>query len=182
MQSSHPYILIVDDDRAAALLLETYLARFGFEILSAADADEALSTLAKRSVQAVVSDYNMPGTNGLELTALIKQQYPQIPVFIISGSLRPPEAATAPIEGWFMKGEPISVLRDALVQRLGKHRPHHSPNKPTNPSDLCTCGHVGAYHGEQGCEVIKRFGMASREKCPCSGFVLTKIVVDGNTK
>src|SRR5437879_1421468 len=103
MQSSHPCILIVDDDRAAALLLETYLARFGFEILSAADADEALSTLAKRSVQAVVSDYNMPGTNGLELTALIKQQYPQIPVFIISGSLRPPEAATAPIEGWFIK-------------------------------------------------------------------------------
>jgi CheY-like chemotaxis protein len=130
MQSSQPCILIVDDDKAAALLLQTYLARFGFEILSAANADEALLALAKRTVHAVVSDYNMPRINGLELAALIKQQYPQVPVFILSGSLRPPEAATAPIEGWFLKGEPISLLRDALVQRLGKQQPHRSQKFP----------------------------------------------------
>ena len=120
----------MDDERATALVLETYLTGSGFEVLSAADADEALSTLAKRTVQAVVSDYNMPRTNGLELAALIKQQYPQIPVFIISGSLRPPESDSAPIEGWFMKGEPISVLRDALIQRLGKDQPHRSQKSP----------------------------------------------------
>ena len=130
MQIPCPCILIVDDERATALVLETYLTGSGFEVLSAADADEALSTLAKRTVQAVVSDYNMPRTNGLELAALIKQQYPQIPVFIVSGSLRPPESATAPIEGWFTKGQPISVLRDALVQRLGKPQPHRSPKSP----------------------------------------------------
>ena len=126
MQIPCPCILIVDDERATALVLQTYLTGSGFEVLEAADADEALATLAKRTVHAVVSDYNMPRTNGLELAALIKQQYPQILVFIISGSLRPPEAATTPIEGWFTKGEPISLLRDALVQRLGKHQPHRS--------------------------------------------------------
>src|SRR5437879_1506825 len=126
MQSSARCILIVDDDNATALVLQMYMARFGFEILLAADADEALSTLAKRTAQAVVSDYNMPRTNGLELAVQIRQQYSQIPVFILSGSLSPPEAATAPIEGWFLKGEPISLLRDALVQRLGKHQPPRS--------------------------------------------------------
>jgi DNA-binding NtrC family response regulator len=130
MQSSRPCILIVDDDKAILLILETYLARFDFEILLAVDADDALSTLAKRTVHAVVSDYNMPRTNGLELAVLIKQQYPHILVFILSGSLSPPEAATAPIEGWYMKAEPLSVLRDALTQRLGKQQPHHSPKSP----------------------------------------------------
>ena len=130
MQSTRPCILIVDDDKAILLILETYLARFGFEILLAVDAEEALSTLAKRTINAVVSDYNMPRTNGLELAVLIKQQYPHIPVFILSGSLSPPEAATAPIEGWFTKGEPISLLREVLVQRLGKHQPHHSSKSP----------------------------------------------------
>lgn len=125
-----PCILIVDDERATALALQTYLAVSGFEVLSAADADEALSTLANRSVQAVVSDYNMPRTNGLELAAIIKQQFPQISVFIISGSLRPTEAATAPIEGWFIKREPISLLRDALIKRLGKPQPHRPPKSP----------------------------------------------------
>jgi DNA-binding NtrC family response regulator len=120
MRSFSPCILIVDDDKATALVLQMYMARFGFEILLAANADEAFLTLARRTVQAVVSDYDMPRTNGLELAALIKQQYPQIPVFILSGTLRPPEAATAPINGWFLKGEPLSLLRDTLVQRLGK--------------------------------------------------------------
>jgi CheY-like chemotaxis protein len=59
MESSYPCILIVD---------------------------EALSTLTKRTVEAVVSDYNMPGANGLELAALIRQQYPHIPVFILSNA------------------------------------------------------------------------------------------------
>jgi CheY-like chemotaxis protein len=175
-----PCVLVVEDEKPAALLLQTYLASLGVEILVAEDADQALAILATRKVQAVVSDYRMPGKSGLELANIIKQQYPDTPVFILSGSPQPPESRKAPIEGWFTKGEPLSLLRKALLERLGKRPPQNSPNTPSNASDLCTCGHARAYHSEQGCEVIKRFGIASGKKCPCSGFVLAKIVLNGN--
>jgi len=100
-------------------MIETYLAGLGYETLVTTDPSEALSMLAERTVHAVVSDLQMPGTNGLELASLIKQRHPDTPTFILSLSARPPECSTAAIDGWFLKNKPLSVLRDALIQRLG---------------------------------------------------------------
>ncbi|NMB73966.1 MAG: response regulator, partial [Myxococcales bacterium] len=59
-------ILVVDDD---ALVLDSLRAELGrsYHVLTAATAREALEIFSRNSVDCVVSDYRMPGTNGMAL-------------------------------------------------------------------------------------------------------------------
>ncbi|MFT3714171.1 MAG: sigma-54 dependent transcriptional regulator [Archangium sp.] len=77
-------ILIVDDDKDLLSLLRVSLARRDFEIVTVASADEALAALAAGSFAAVVTDLNMPNTNGIELCSRVVQNRPDTPVLVIT--------------------------------------------------------------------------------------------------
>lgn len=66
-------ILVVEDDRDARELLETMLRVDGYEVTSAADGDEAWSKFEANGFSIVVSDWLMPGTDGLELCRRIRR-------------------------------------------------------------------------------------------------------------
>lgn len=59
-------VLVVDDSRAQRRILTVYLARWGYRILEAGSGEEALEICASDSVDMVVSDWMMPGMNGLD--------------------------------------------------------------------------------------------------------------------
>lgn len=74
-------ILIVDDQSSVidGLLSSINFERLGFDkVLTAIDADTALDLLEKNSVHVLVSDIEMPGKNGLEMNAIIRERYPDI--------------------------------------------------------------------------------------------------------
>ena len=80
-------ILIVDDDAIIRTLLVRLLKKIkkDFQIMTAADGCTALEVLKETSVDLVLTDYKMPGMDGLETFAEMKKLYPNLPVIMMSG-------------------------------------------------------------------------------------------------
>ena len=82
-------VLIVDDDRAMCATLEAGLGRRGFGVTASFSADEAFPVLGSGDFDAVVTDLNLQGTNGIDLCERITSNRPDVPVIVITafGSL-----------------------------------------------------------------------------------------------
>lgn len=80
-------ILVVEDETLVRMNSADILEDAGYDILEAADADEALRVLAQhQSVQLLFSDIDMPGTmNGLDLARVVHQRWPHIKLLLTSG-------------------------------------------------------------------------------------------------
>lgn len=83
-------ILVVDDDRALGTLLAEVLGRAEYEVSVAENAEEALASVAAATPDLAVLDIKMPGISGLELGALLRDQFDVPFVFL---TLRDDEAA-----------------------------------------------------------------------------------------
>jgi signal transduction histidine kinase len=66
-------ILMVDDHPGKLLSYEAILAELGQNLIKAASGNEALEQLLKNDIAVVLIDVNMPGMNGFELAAMIRQ-------------------------------------------------------------------------------------------------------------
>ncbi len=77
-------ILIVEDDEAIRELIHVFLEKSGFEAFTAITAEAAVEILEKKNVGIVLTDINLPGMNGLELTKIVKQDY-DADVIIMTG-------------------------------------------------------------------------------------------------
>ncbi len=77
-------VLVVEDDRELREALCTTLQLAGMDYVEADCGDAALRMLEKRAVDIIVSDVNMPGMDGHELLAQVRQQYPAIPMMLIT--------------------------------------------------------------------------------------------------
>lgn len=76
-------VLAVDDDAAIRRLLGAVLQRGKFDMVPAANAQEALRCLDKGSIEAVVLDLGLPDRDGLELIAAIRERL-MIPIVVLS--------------------------------------------------------------------------------------------------
>lgn len=87
-----PRILIVDDDKEFLRITKAYLADEDpiFEVVTANSAQNALLRLEDPSehFDAVISDYQMPRMNGLELLARLRQNNNLVPFIIFTGHSR----------------------------------------------------------------------------------------------
>ena len=81
------YVLIVDDEEMVRELACEVLALAGIETLSAFDGDEGLRVFEARGheIDLVILDRTMPGLDGLELLAKMRQRNPNLPAVISSG-------------------------------------------------------------------------------------------------
>ena len=70
------------------------LASEGYEVLTAANADEAIEVLESRNdINAVFTDIEMPGSmDGLRLAAAVRDRWPPINIVVTSGKSRPRDA------------------------------------------------------------------------------------------
>ncbi|WP_409523817.1 sigma-54-dependent transcriptional regulator [Nitrincola sp. MINF-07-Sa-05] len=79
-----PKILIVEDDLDLREALVDTLALAGIDYVEAGNGEEAVALLKQQTVDMVISDVNMPGMDGHELLAYLRQQYPVLPVALIT--------------------------------------------------------------------------------------------------
>lgn len=79
-------ILIVDDHKTFLILLTHALKKLGvgYQIVSASDGFAALAHLKQQSFDLIVTDYNMPGMNGLDLAEAARQMVPNIQIILMS--------------------------------------------------------------------------------------------------
>lgn len=79
-------ILIVDDEESLRLTLKLRLTAQGFEVVTAADGEEALAQLKQHSeIDLVLLDINMPKMDGIEALSQITQLYPTVEVIMLTG-------------------------------------------------------------------------------------------------
>lgn len=79
-----PRILIVDDDENLRWVIETQLQEMGYTVAAAGDGAAALEAIDKEPPALVLTDLKMPGISGMELLERLRQEYPEIPVLIIT--------------------------------------------------------------------------------------------------
>ena len=79
-----PSILIVEDEAKMRRLLELNLGEQGFTTHAAADAEAGLKLLAQEKVDLVVTDFRLPGMNGLEFLQAIKRMNAALPVVMMT--------------------------------------------------------------------------------------------------
>ena len=76
---------MVDDDPLIVNSLSEFLRLEGYLVDTAAHGSQAVEMLAATRYNLVLTDVNMPRTNGLELLRTIKNQYPDVVVLVITG-------------------------------------------------------------------------------------------------
>ncbi|HEX4406305.1 MAG TPA: response regulator [Polyangia bacterium] len=88
-------ILVVEDDEVARETMTEVLAHAGYDVVAAADGYEALSIAAHGSPDLVLSDLQMPGIDGVELTKRLHAFAGGIPVVLTTGITDTQDVITA---------------------------------------------------------------------------------------
>jgi response regulator RpfG family c-di-GMP phosphodiesterase len=120
--SRRPVLLCVDDARSALLARAHVLSSHGYEVIATDSAEEALCALWEYPVNAIVTDYEMPGMNGAQFAAHVKRGSWACPILLHSGCTEIPPSALRYMDAFVAKGQSVShFLRevDSFIARLG---------------------------------------------------------------
>ncbi|MBC9795401.1 sigma-54-dependent transcriptional regulator [Sinomicrobium weinanense] len=80
-----PNILIIEDDVAFCKVLEKFLMKNGHEVSTSFSATEAKTKIAENTFDLIITDLRLPNYDGLDLLSEIKQDFPAIPVVLMTG-------------------------------------------------------------------------------------------------
>ncbi|MCB5187895.1 sigma 54-interacting transcriptional regulator [Methylobacillus caricis] len=94
-------ILTVDDDPDILKLMGMRLKAAGYQVMTATNAEEALSQIAISRPNLVITDLRMPGMDGLALFDVIHKSDPSLPVIMVTAHGSIPEAVDATQRGVF---------------------------------------------------------------------------------
>jgi CheY-like chemotaxis protein len=108
-------IMLVDDDKDVRTVTMAGLSEAGFEVVEFDSGQAAMTRFDEhRDVQLLVTDYLMPGMNGVELVQRLRERAPQLPAILITGYANPVPSLAVP--------DDLTVLR-----------------KPFRVTELVTC-------------------------------------------
>jgi two-component system response regulator FlrC len=117
-------ILLVEDDRALREALADTLLLGGYEHRAVDCAEAALVALGEESFGLMISDVNMPGMDGHQLLAIVRQRYPQLPVLLMTAYGAVERAVAAMRQGaadYLVKPfEPNTLLELVARHALGR--------------------------------------------------------------
>jgi two-component system chemotaxis response regulator CheY len=121
-------ILVVDDNSTMRRIIVNTLARLGYkDVVQTADGVEAWDALqANEDIGVVITDWNMPNMNGLELVKKIRAQdkYKLMPIIMVTtegGKKEVIIALKAGVNNYIVKPFTPQVLKEKLEGVLGKN-------------------------------------------------------------
>ena len=114
-------VWIVDDDRSIRWVLEKALQQEGLTTVSFENADSVVQRLTRQQPDVIISDIRMPGASGLDLLARLREQFPRLPVIIMTAH-SDLDSAVASYQGGafeylpkpFAVDEAVSLVKRAL--------------------------------------------------------------------
>ncbi|MBL8253112.1 MAG: response regulator, partial [Candidatus Competibacter sp.] len=130
------HVWVIDDDHAIRWVLEKALQRDGVMVTTFESAAGVLDALRQGRPDAIVADIRMPGMNGLELLACLRERLPELPVIIMTAHSDLDSAVSAYQGGAFeYLPKPFDVDEAvALVRRAClTHRQRTEPAAPDEP-------------------------------------------------
>jgi CheY-like chemotaxis protein len=83
-------VLIVDDSKLARMVIASACRRVrpDWELSEASNAEDALQAISSGTVEIALVDFNMPGTDGLEVVSRIRALRPNMPVAVVSANIQ----------------------------------------------------------------------------------------------
>jgi DNA-binding response OmpR family regulator len=140
--STHPHILLVDDETAITENLSPLLVRSGFEVTTASNGEQALFLIAEKMPDLIVTDVLMPKIDGRELLRTLRRADNWIPVILLTQVGEAFERAMALEEGAddyinkpFEPHELVARIR-AVLRRAKPGQPPLSAAWTLNCSEL----------------------------------------------
>ena len=121
--SSGPLILLCDDDPSIRTVVRTTLEQQNYRAISVTSGQDAVAQAAQVHPDVILLNLMMPGMNGWETLANLKEQEAtkNIPVIILSG-LSPDSRKSHPeISDWLVKPPEQRLLFQALERALAQH-------------------------------------------------------------
>ena len=125
-------VLIVDDDPHLLRLLSIRLSAAGYNVESAASAKIALGILKSFQPHMIISDLRMEGMDGMALFEQVREQYPHMPVVIMTAHGTIPDAINATKQGVFSYLTKPFESQELLetVQKAIQLQPSYTQNVP----------------------------------------------------
>lgn len=117
--------LVVDDSSTMRRIIRNNLKAVGYDdVLEAGNGEEALGRLQTEKVEVVITDWNMPVMNGLELVAALRkaQAWMQTPILMVTTVAEKEEilkAMQAGVTNYVVKPFDAATLKKKIDQILG---------------------------------------------------------------
>jgi len=123
-------VLVVEDDQAIRNMVLEALRLEGYRGTGVADTPAALAAIRKGRPDLVITDYHLPGADGLELLrALQVEGFGDIPALVVSADARPPDW---PVTSFIPKPFDLDAVLRAVRRALGKS----TANRTSEPSRM----------------------------------------------
>jgi len=115
-------VLLVDDEAPVRESLAMLLAMDGHAVQECDSGVAALQVLASEKFDLVITDNRMPGMKGDELARRLHDEFPGIPVVMLTGFNDLPIGPDNPVKAIFHKPEQIRDLRQAIPKLCSRNR------------------------------------------------------------
>jgi CheY-like chemotaxis protein len=100
------------------------LEREGFCVITARDGPSGISVFENQRVDAVILDYAMPGLDGGQVAAMLRQRSPHIPIMMLSAYVALPADVMRVVSVAATKGDGAYTLVDKLKELLQAQTPN----------------------------------------------------------
>lgn len=128
-------VLIVDDDANVRKVLRLTLTKADYDVVEAQHGGEGIETIGSDDnmlmVDVILCDIRMPKINGLEAIAFFQEQYPSVPVIVVTGYPDQKMATDLLTRGIFdylvkpvEKDKLLQTVQAAMEQRLALRHDH----------------------------------------------------------
>ncbi|MEE8124682.1 MAG: response regulator [Nitrospirales bacterium] len=131
-RTTHGRVLVVDDEPDVRKVIKRILTQAGYDVIEAEDGEKAIETINEGEnpllLDVIISDIRMPKINGVEAINYFQQQWPRVPIIVLTGF---PDMEMA--IGFLKKGvvdylvKPVEKekLTSAVAKALDQRELHH---------------------------------------------------------
>src|SRR6266496_5293811 len=125
-------ILCIDDEAFILRIYSTLLEHNGYKVLTAPDGPTGIALTRSHAIDAVVSDFNMPGMDGNQVAQVLRKEQPTLPVVLWSGCPEEIPESRRPCGNLLLnKGDGLETLLPAIEKILKDSAPNKRPTEPS---------------------------------------------------
>ncbi|MFN3198835.1 MAG: response regulator [Bradymonadia bacterium] len=110
---SEKTIYIVDDSMTARLWARSALLNLKpeWQVVDASNGEEAINKTEEQVPDALLIDINMPGLDGFETAAQVREKYPEVPIALLTANVQARIQNRAAEQGYTFIGKPVSPAK-----------------------------------------------------------------------
>ncbi len=117
-----PKVLVIDDERGILAVIEKFLRKKNFEVVTADDGDKGLEVFDEdKSIDIIILDHKMPRLDGAGVLNGLTARGNKLPVILLTGSLGK-DARKLKVDAFLTKPIDLDELLDKINELLGGRR------------------------------------------------------------